>query len=60
LIRFDIKNVLIQGGVIFHENPHQPVAQKQYSSKELLTKMSQSFSKSDKLLAQLQTALSND
>jgi type I restriction enzyme M protein len=56
----DIKTIQNNGYNLDIKNPHQPVAQKQYSSKELLTKMSQSFSKSDKLLAQLQTALSND
>ncbi len=39
------------------KNPHQPEAEKQYSSEALLLKMNQSFSKSDDLLTQLQTAL---
>jgi type I restriction enzyme M protein len=53
----DIKTIQDNGYNLDIKNPHQPEAQKQYSSEELLAKMSQSFSKSDELLTQLQSAL---
>ncbi len=56
----DIKTIQDNGYNLDIKNPHQPEVEKQYSSEELLLKMSQSFSKSDDLLTQLQTALSND
>lgn len=56
----DIKTIQDNGYNLDIKNPHQPEVEKQYSSAELLVKMSQSFSKSDELLIQLQTALSND
>lgn len=56
----DIKTIQDNSYNLDIKNPHQPEVEKQYSSEELLLKMSQSFSKSDDLLTQLQTALSND
>ncbi len=56
----DIKTIQDNSYNLDIKNPHQPEAEKQYSSEALLLKMNQSFSKSDDLLTQLQTALSND
>ncbi|MDC9715612.1 MAG: N-6 DNA methylase, partial [Gammaproteobacteria bacterium] len=53
----DIKTIQNNGYNLDIKNPHQPEVEKQYSSEELLAKMSQSLSKSDVLLAQLQAAL---
>ncbi|KAF3980806.1 MAG: N-6 DNA methylase, partial [Methylococcales symbiont of Iophon sp. n. MRB-2018] len=53
----DIKTIQDNNYNLDIKNPHQPEAQKQYSSDELLAKMSQSFGKSDELLKALQTAL---
>jgi type I restriction enzyme M protein len=53
----DIKTIADNGYNLDIKNPHQAEAEKQYSSKELLTKMHQSFSKSDELLSQLQSEL---
>jgi type I restriction enzyme M protein len=53
----DIKTIEDNGYNLDIKNPHQPEAEKQYSSKELLTKMHQSFNKSNKLLSQLQSEL---
>jgi type I restriction enzyme M protein len=55
--KVDIKTIADNGYNLDIKNPHQAEAEKQYSSKELLTKMHQSFSKSDELLSQLQSEL---
>jgi type I restriction enzyme M protein len=53
----DIKTIKDNSYNLDIKNPHQPEAEKQYSSKELLIKIHQSFNKSDKLLSQLQNEL---
>jgi len=49
----DIKSIIDSGYNLDIKNPHQPEAEKQYSSGELLNMLHQSFEKSDELLAQL-------
>ena len=53
----DIATIKANGYNLDIKNPHQPEAEKQYSSSELLQKLQQSFAKSDELLEQLQQQL---
>ncbi|VAW36047.1 Type I restriction-modification system, DNA-methyltransferase subunit M [hydrothermal vent metagenome] len=54
----DIKTIKANGYNLDIKNPHQPEAEKQYSSSELLDMLHQSFAKGDELLEQLKNELS--
>ena len=53
----DIASIKANGYNLDIKNPHQPQAEQQHSSTELLDLLQQSFSKSDQLLEQLRTEL---
>ena len=53
----DITSIKANGYNLDIKNPHQPQAEQQHSSAELLDLLQQSFSKSDQLLEQLRTEL---
>ena len=53
----DIASIKANGYNLDIKNPHQPQAEQQQSSTELLDLLQQSFSKSDQLLEQLRTEL---
>ena len=53
----DIQTIIDSGYNLDIKNPHQPEAEEQYTSAELLDLLRQSFAKSDDLLAQLRQEL---
>ena len=53
----DIASIKANGYNLDIKNPHQPQAEQQHSSAELLDLLQQSFTKSDQLLEQLRTEL---
>ncbi len=53
----DMEIIKANGYNLDIKNPHQPAAEKQYSSRELLNLLHQSFNKSDELLGQLRKEL---
>jgi len=55
--KVDIKTIEANGYNLDIKNPHQPEEEQQYSSKELLDMLHQSFEKSDDLLAALRKEL---
>jgi len=56
----DIKTIKENGYNLDIKNPHQPEAEKQYSSSELLDMLHDSFRKSEELLIQLKNEITNE